>query len=133
MGGATISYYLHKYNNPFIEKVILLGAPSDFKILSTNFIILLSLNNKIKKLLEDYYYEKFGIHIDDFAGHKFAQNFSQKAFIAHDTEDNVVLVNEGRKYADAWKNATYIETKGLDHSMHSDYLYKKIIDFILNS
>jgi predicted alpha/beta hydrolase family esterase len=130
VGGAAISYYLHKYKNPHIKKVVLLGSPSDFKILSDNFISLLGLNNKIKKLLENYYLEKFNIHIDDFSGHQFAEHFPQKAFIAHDTDDKVVLVHEGRKYASTWKNATYIETSDLGHSMHNEELYQKVVAFI---
>ena len=130
IGGAAISYYLHKFKNPQIEKVVLLGSPSDFKILSDNFVSLLSLNKKIKTLLENYYLEKFDIHIDDFSGHQFAEHFSQKAFIAHDTDDSVVLVHEGRKYASTWKNATYVETSDLGHSMHNEELYQKVVDFI---
>lgn len=130
IGGAAIAYYLNKYQNPEIEKIVLLGAPSDFKILSDNFIKLLSLNSKIETQLENYYLEKFNIHIDDFSGHKFAKNFSQEAFIAHDTVDKVVLIDEGRKYSKTWKDAIYIETTGLGHSMHNDDLYQKITDFI---
>ena len=130
VGGAAIAFYLNKYKNPGIEKIILLGAPSDFKILSDNFVKLLNLNDRIRQQLEKYYFQKFNINLDDFAGHKFAQNFSQKAFIAHDIEDTVVLVEEGRKYAGAWVNAIYIETTGLGHSMHDAELYKKIAGFI---
>ncbi|MDI1317338.1 alpha/beta hydrolase [Flavobacterium sp.] len=130
IGGAAIAFYLNKYKNTSIDKVILLGAPSDFKILSDNFVTLLSLNKKIKRQLEDYYLQKFNIHIDAFSGHKFAENFTQKAFIAHDTEDKVVLIDEGRKYSKTWKNAIYIETIGLGHSMHDANLYQKIATFI---
>lgn len=130
VGGAAISYYLNKYKNPDIEKVILLGAPSDFKIISNNFVKLLSLNNRVRTKLEDYFLEKFEINLDDFSGHKFAKNFTHKGFIAHDTLDDVVLVDEGRKYASTWKNAVYVETNGLGHSMHDTDLYQKIIDFI---
>ena len=130
IGGAAVSFYLHKYNDKTIEKVILLGAPSDFKIIANNFVKLLSLNNRIKNKLEKYYLEKFSIDINEFSAHKFAQNFTQKALIAHDTEDKVVLIDEGRKYADTWKNAIYIETSGLGHSMHDADLYQKIVAFI---
>jgi len=130
IGGAAVSFYLHKYNDKTIEKVILLGAPSDFKIIANNFVKLLSLNNRIKHKLEKYYLEKFSIDINEFSAHKFAQNFTQKAFIAHDTEDKVVLIDEGRKYADTWKNAIYIETSGLGHSLHDADLYQKIVAFI---
>lgn len=130
IGGAAICYYLHKFGNPNIEKVVLLGAPSDFKIISNNFVSMLSLNKKIKNRLENYYQEKFNIHIDEFKAHNFAQNFSQKALIAHDIDDKIVLIEEGKKYASNWKNAIYIETKGLGHSLHEHDLYKKIIQFI---
>ena len=130
IGGAAVSFYLNKYNDKTIEKVILLGAPSDFKIIANNFVKLLSLNNRIKHKLEKYYLEKFSIDINEFSAHKFAQNFTQKALIAHDTEDKVVLIDEGRKYADTWKNAIYIETSGLGHSMHDADLYQKIVTFI---
>ena len=133
IGGAAIAFFLNKYKNSTIEKVILLGAPSDFKILSDNFVSLLSLNKKIKNQLEKYYHEKFNIPIADFSGHKFAENFTQKALIAHDTTDKVVLIDEGRKYASSWKNAIYIETNGLGHSMHDADLYKKIVAFILEA
>ena len=130
IGGAAIAFYLNKYQNPVINKVVLLGAPSDFKIISDNFVSLLSLNNKLKTQLENYYLEKFNIPIDDFSGHKFAQNFTQKALIAHDTEDKVVLIAESRKYLSTWKNIIYIETEGLGHSMHNAKLYQKIVAFI---
>jgi len=130
IGGAAISFYLHKYKNDSIEKVVMLGSPSNFKKISDNFVQILSLNTKVKLLLENYYQEKFNLHIDDFAGHLFAKNFNQKAIIAHDIKDNVILVEEGRLYASTWKNATYIETDGLGHSMHDDNLYQKIASFI---
>lgn len=130
IGGAAITYYLHKYPNDHIEKIVLLGAPSSFKKLSDNFVDILSLNNKMKTLLEKHYQEKFNIHINEFAGHLFAKNFPQKAIIAHDIHDNVILVEEGRMYASAWKNSTYIETQGLGHSMHDKELYQKIAEFI---
>lgn len=130
VGGATISYYLYKFNNPSIEKVVLLGSPSDFKILSNNYVSLLSLNNKVKSSLENLYYQKFNIHIDDFKGHYFAKNFTQQVLIAHDVDDTIVLIDESKKYASSWKNAEYIETKGLGHSLHDVDLYQKISDFL---
>jgi len=130
IGGAAITFYLNKYPNDHIDKIVLLGAPSSFKKISDNFINLLSLNKKVQKRLEHYYHEKFDIHINDFAGHLFAQNFTQKALIAHDVNDNVIRVEEGRQYAAAWKSSIYIETQGLGHSMHDKALYQQIAEFV---
>lgn len=133
IGGAAICYYLHKYPTTSIQKVVLLGAPSSFKKISDNFIQMLSLRPKIQVCLEQYYQEKFDIHIDDFAGHKFAQHFTQKALIVHDHNDLVIPVLEGQLYAQSWPNSRYIETTGLDHSMHDDSLYQQLVEFIQES
>jgi predicted alpha/beta hydrolase family esterase len=130
IGGATITYYLKKYKNDNVEKVVLLGAPSDLKIILNNYTKLLSLNKKAKNLFEDYFSAKFNIDLNEFKCHDFSKDFTQKAIIAHDIDDEIVLVNEGRKFASSWKKATYIETSGLGHSMHDHELYQKISQFI---
>jgi pimeloyl-ACP methyl ester carboxylesterase len=133
IGGAAICYYLHKNPTSSIQKVVLLGAPSSFKKISDNFIQMLSLRPKIQLRLEQYYQEKFNIHIDDFSGHKFAQHFTQKALIVHDHNDQVIPVLEGQLYAQSWPNSRYIETTGLGHSMHDDTLYQQLVAFIQES
>lgn len=130
IGGVAICYYLHKYSNDTIHKIIMLGSPSEFKIMSDNFIKLLGLNEKIQKALENHYYQKFNIDINAFSGHLFAKNFTQEALIAHDIQDEIVKIDEGRKYAANWEKAIFIETSGLGHSMHDDELYTKITNFI---
>jgi hypothetical protein len=42
----------------------------------------------------------------------------------------VVAFTEGQKNS-RWKNAVFIETNGLGHSMHSDKLYKQVYHFLL--
>ncbi len=133
LGGAAITYFLNQYQNPAIEKVALLGVPSEFKIIRDNFNTLLGLNSKVKSMLKSYYAEKFNIDFNEFSGHKLAENFSQKAFIAHDIDDKIVRVDEGRKFAQAWKNALYIETKGSGHSLHNKELYQELVIFITSA
>ena len=133
IGGAASAFYLHKYQNPLIEKVVLLGAPSEMKIIIENYITMLSLNSKIGSFLKKQSEVKFNINIDDFSAHKFAEKFNQKAFIAHDIDDKVVVVGEGRKFSKSWKNVIYVETEGLGHSMHDEELYQKITRFLFES
>ena len=130
IGSAASIYSLFNYSNTSVEKLILLGAPSEMKIIVSNYVAMLSLNKKIATFLEKQSEVKFDIKIDDFSAHLFSKNLTQKTFIAHDIEDQVVLVTEGRKIAKAMQNATYIETQGLGHSMHDTELYQSIVDFI---
>ncbi len=130
IGGTACTYFQYKYKNHSIEKMILLGAPSDFTVILQNYVDILSLNSKIQNYLTAYIKERFNIIVEDFSGEKFLQNTAFSGIIAHDFQDTVVHFNEGKKLASSWKNAKFIETKGLGHSLHDADLYKTIVDFI---
>ncbi|NGY37512.1 alpha/beta hydrolase [Flavobacterium sp. XN-5] len=132
LGGKTCLYYQSTYQNNSIEKTVLLGSPSDFNIILNNYIAMLSLNSIISRGLEAHYLNHFKLKLENFSGKVFAAAIPTKGFIAHDTEDTVVLFEEGKKIASTWKNAVFIETSGLGHSMHSDELYKKVSRFLFD-
>jgi pimeloyl-ACP methyl ester carboxylesterase len=131
IGGIASAYYQHHYSNHQLEKMVLLGAPSDFKILIENYVKMLGLNANIHQFLIRYTKERFQIDIEDFSGQKFLMASTIPGIIAHDHEDSVVAFSEGKKLASSWKTAEFIETKGLGHSMHDDELYEKIIRFLI--
>jgi hypothetical protein len=133
LGGKASLYYQYKYQNPGIQKMVILGAPSDFKIILNNFIRLLSLNKKIRKVLENKYTTLLNHDLDLFSAHEFASKIDVKGFLAHDIDDTVVLFKEGKKIAGSWKNAQFMETKGLGHKLHDDDLYKKIYAFLFEN
>lgn len=129
-GGKTCLYYQSHYNNPTIEKMVILGSPNDFKIILNNYINLLSLNSTIIKALEIKYTSVFQKELEEFTGKHFASKIKTKGLIAHDTDDSVVLFGEGQKIANAWEDAVFIETSGLGHAMHDEELYLKIYSFL---
>ncbi|KVV15941.1 alpha/beta fold hydrolase [Flavobacterium sp. TAB 87] len=130
IGGIACVYHQHLFPNTTIQKMVILGAPSDLKTLLENYVNLLSLNHKMYALMEARFLTHFNFKIDDFSGRKFAQNINIQGFIAHDTEDDVVAFTEGKKIASTWKNSQFISTKGLGHGMHDDELYEKVIAFL---
>lgn len=130
MGGKASLYYQYKYQNPSIQKMVILGAPSDFKIIFNNFIGLLSLNKRISKSLEKQYTALINHNFDEFTAEQFASKIDVKGLIAHDIDDTIVLFEEGKKIARSWKNVQFIETSGLGHKLHDEDLYKKIAHFL---
>ncbi len=132
IGGAACVFYQSQYANEEIQKMILLGAPSDLKTLIHNFSLILSLNSRMTILLENHFVEKFKFKLDEFSGKIFGEKITIKGIIAHDIDDTVVAYAESEKIASSWKNAQFIQTKGLGHSMHDDKLYQQIIDFLEN-
>lgn len=130
IGGAACVYYQYKYQNQKLQKMVLLGAPSDMKRLALNYVNLLSLNAKVTALFESQFVERFRFSLDEFSGQIFGKEIKLKGIIAHDINDEVVAFEEGKKIAGSWTNATFIETRGLGHSMHDAGLYQKVADFI---
>jgi predicted alpha/beta hydrolase family esterase len=94
---------------------------------------LLSLNNKIKKAFYHYTRERFQIDIDDFSGQAFLKTSQAQGLIIHDNDDTVVLFEEAKKLASAWKSATLIPTKGLGHSLHDEDVNQRIVAFLLEA
>ena len=133
LGGKASLYYQYKYQNPGIQKMVILGAPSDFNIILNNFINLLSLNNKVTEALKNKYAALLNHNLDLFSAKEFASKIDVKGFLAHDIDDIVVLFKEGKKIADSWKNVQFMETKGLGHKLHDDDLYNKVYAFLFET
>ncbi len=132
IGGAACVYHQYLFPNTSINKMVILGAPSDLKTLIDNYISMLSLNRKMLPLLENKFVNRFNFKLADFSGQKFASEFTIPGLIAHDTSDKIVAFAEGKKIASNWKNSQFIETSGLGHGMHDDDLYDKVIEFLFN-
>jgi predicted alpha/beta hydrolase family esterase len=133
LGAKTCLYYQSVYQNSDLKKMVILGSPSDFNIILNNYIALLSLNYIVSKGLEAHYLTNFNLKLENFSGKRYVSKIKTKGFIAHDTEDTVVLFAEGKKIANAWKDSIFIETTGLGHSLHQDELYKKIARFLFET
>ena len=133
LGGAACVYHQYLFPNTSINKMVILGAPSDLKTLIDNYISMLSLNTRMFSLLDRNFSNRFNFKIEDFSGQKFASQFNVPGLIAHDITDDVVAFEEGKKIASNWKNSQFIETKGLGHGMHDDELYQKVIAFLFSA
>jgi pimeloyl-ACP methyl ester carboxylesterase len=133
IGGKACLHYqtIHKNNN--VEKIVVLGAPSDFKLIFENYVSLLGLNTKVNGELVNYYLENFNLSNKEIEGPLFSNESNLKGLIAHDIEDSVVSFAEAKKNSNAWQEALFIETKGLGHSMNDEVLFEKISTFITES
>ncbi len=133
MGGVACAYYQHNYKQDHLEKMILLGSPSDFNILMQNYVNLLGLNSKVYQLIKTYIKQRYNVNTDEFTSQNFLKGATISGIIAHDIHDDVVAFSEAKKIASAWKNAQFIETQNLGHSMHDDKLNQKIYQFLFEA
>lgn len=130
MGGMTAMYLQHHYAIDHLEKVVLLGAPSDFEVILNNYLKLLSLNDRIKRRFYEYTRERFKVDIVHFTGQNFLKTATTAGIIIHDTEDTVVLFQEAEKLAGSWKSGQLLSTSGLGHSLHDEEVHQQIVSFL---
>jgi pimeloyl-ACP methyl ester carboxylesterase len=131
IGGKASLYYQATYNNPTVEKMVLLGAPSDYAIIFKNYVRLLRLNSRMEKLIHQHYWDRFQVKVPDFSVQHYAQSVTAKGLLFHDVDDTVVLYEESQKTNQYWKTSVLETTKGLGHSLQNKEVYKKITAFLL--
>lgn len=130
IGGSACLYHQYLHPGTSIQKMVILGAPSDLKTLLDNYIQMLSLNPKMSIHLEKHYLKNFDMELDNFSVATLAKQIKVEGIIAHDINDTVVAFEEGKKIAANWGKSRFITTHNLGHSMHDDNLYKEIYDFL---
>lgn len=133
IGGMTALYHQHKFPNSSIEKIVTLGSPSEFSIISKSYEKFLGLNKQVMGAMDTLFFSLFGFHMNDFSTVKFAQHFSIEGLLIHDELDKITPIDGSEKLHEHWKNSTLIKTKGLGHSLHQDEVSNKVIDFLKSS
>lgn len=129
IGGNALIYFQQHFPHTF-KKIVILGSPSDFHIILNNFFTMLGLNLRVQKAIKIYIKDKFNISPDEFIVAEFLNNSNIEGIVAHDEDDEVVLLSEAEKYIKHWRNAQFIRTKGHGHSLHDLDLYSKIQKFV---
>ncbi|MCX6184882.1 MAG: alpha/beta hydrolase [Flavobacterium sp.] len=131
IGGSACVYSYHNYPKSYtqLQKMVVLGAPSEIKLLIDEYVRMLSMNKRMARLLNEFFTTKYRIHIPEFTTAHFEKTFALEGLIAHDSTDPVVPYVEGKKLARAWTKAQFITTENLGHSMHDEYLYEQITTF----
>ncbi|HLA54902.1 MAG TPA: alpha/beta hydrolase [Flavobacterium sp.] len=131
IGGAACIYYQYKYQSTSLQKMVILGAPSDLKTLVQNYVALLSLNAKIVTMLENHFIERFKFKLDDFSGKIFGSALSVKGMIAHDIHDDVVSFEEAKKSPVPGKPQHSSKPKALGTACTTMHCIKKSVTFCL--
>jgi pimeloyl-ACP methyl ester carboxylesterase len=130
IGGKASLYYQATYQNPSVEKMVLLGAPSDYAIIFRNYVNLLGLNNRMEKLIHQHYWDRFQIKVEEFSAQHFANSVTAKGLLFHDLDDKIVSHVESKKTNQFWKGSVLETTEGMGHSLQNKEVFKKIVDFL---
>ncbi|SDB67035.1 Serine aminopeptidase, S33 [Flavobacteriaceae bacterium MAR_2010_188] len=130
VGGMAAGIFINKYQVTSINKLVLLGAPSEFKDVFKRYTDMMGYNKRILKKTRTLIMERFGREPEEFSTSKYLQSVDSKGLIIHDEDDDVIPYNDALTIKDSYKNSLLITTKGLGHSLTDDSVSQHIYEFI---
>lgn len=130
IGATAVLYWFHLNPNNQLQKVGLLGAPSEMRVLLDNYYQILQASPKMRQAFDAYIQKKFEVLIDEFSGARFAEKISIPVFQSHDTLDEVVSFVEAEKIVKQILQVQFYTTNGAGHSMHDYPMYEALVQFL---
>lgn len=130
VGAMTIVYNQYLKQSPFVEKLVLLGAPSEMSAIMKDYKRILRLSDNFMTALEAYFVDKFDYSFDEFSIAKFAKNVEKEVLIFHDKFDRVAPVEAAKAIHKNLKHSTLKITEGAGHSLNKDDIHQEILDFL---
>lgn len=119
-----------EYQSTHLKKMILLGAPNEFKNIFDNYINLLNYNSKVINALEDLVIKRFGAPPNTFSTVKYSTSIKVDGLIIHDKKDKIIPFNESVAIHKGLKNSKLIPTIGYGHSLNSKEVNNHILEFL---
>lgn len=132
VGGMSAVFFQHKYKLESLEKLILLGAPSEFKDVFERYTNMLGYNQRIIKRLDGIIVERFGRPSTSFSTSNLMKEIKLKSLIIHDKHDHIIPFNDALKIHERAINAKLISTQGMGHSLKNQEVTTYIEEFIIS-
>lgn len=130
VGGMATVFSYHKYQFTTIEKMILLGTPSELTDVFKRYVDMMSYNKNILRKINNLAFERFGKYPKDFSTAKFLDEASFKGLIIHDEQDPIIPYNDAILIKGSFKNSKLITTQNLGHSLNNNDVANHVADFI---
>jgi pimeloyl-ACP methyl ester carboxylesterase len=130
VGGMATVFSYHQYKFETIEKMVLLGTPSELKDVFKRYVLMMSYNKRIETQINEITFKRFGKYPKEFSTAKFLMDATFEGLIIHDKKDPIIPYNEALLIHKKFKNSALVTTQDLGHSLVSNDVINHIINFI---
>jgi pimeloyl-ACP methyl ester carboxylesterase len=130
VGGMASAIFRNKYQDDVLEKLVLIGAPSEFVNVFENYTSLLGYNSQLKNSLNELITERFGNTPESFSTAQYLKDVETEGLIIHDKLDKIIAYEEALRIKKTFRNASLISTEGLGHSLHHESVNRHILEFL---
>ncbi|MBR9915954.1 MAG: alpha/beta hydrolase [Algicola sp.] len=130
VGGMATTFFQHKYQLPTVEKLILLGAPSNFVGVFERYVKMMGYNERITQSINNIVYERFNNKPEHFNAAKFSETITAQGLLIHDKNDTVIPYSDAEDFKNFYKNSKLITTEGYGHGLKSETVDDHILAFL---
>lgn len=115
-----------------IKKLVLIGADNSIREITQQFVKKIELKPVIAVKLEQLFYEKYNINIEEYSSFNVAKNVNIPTLVIHDSGDKFVPVSSALTIRQSLKNGELLITNGLGHHkiFKDNTVIQRIINFI---
>jgi len=115
-----------------IPKLVLIGADNSIREITQQFVKKIELKPIIAVKLEQLFYKKYNVNIEDYSSHNAAKKVDIPTLVIHDSNDKFVSVSSAITIRQSLKNGVLLITNGLGHHkiFKDSFVIQRIIDFI---
>ncbi|MEM5565230.1 alpha/beta hydrolase [Psychroserpens sp. AS72] len=130
VGGMATAFFQKKYQLSTVNKLVLLGAPSNFTGVFSRYVNMMSYNSRVSKTMDELIYERFNQKPDYFNAARFLEETTIDGLLIHDKKDKIIPYNDAEDFKNFYKTSKLITTEGFGHGLRHDDVNNHIIDFI---
>ncbi|MBD0825024.1 alpha/beta hydrolase [Aestuariibaculum marinum] len=129
IGGTASALATNNHKIP-VEKLILLGAPSNFDEVIDNYVKIMGYNKRVTKAMDAYYLKHFGKLPSFYSIKNFSEDLEADGLIIHDKKDRIISYRDALQISKYYKNAKLVKTKGFGHGLKNEIVYNHILEFL---
>ncbi|WP_047545424.1 alpha/beta fold hydrolase [Psychroserpens sp. Hel_I_66] len=130
VGGMSTAFFQKKYQLPTVNKLVLLGAPSNFLGVFERYVNMMSYNDRVANAMNSLLFERFNKKPEFFNAARFLENSDIEGLLIHDKRDKIIPYSDAEDFKNFYKTSKLITTEGFGHGLRSEEVNNHIVDFI---
>jgi pimeloyl-ACP methyl ester carboxylesterase len=130
VGGMATAFCKSKYELPSVNKLILLGAPSNFVGVFSRYTTMMGYNKRVSIAMDELVLERFKEKPEHFSAARFLENENTEGLLIHDKKDRIIPYSDAEDFKNYYEKATLIATEGFGHGLQNEEVNNHIIDFV---
>ena len=79
---------------------------------------------------EEFLFKKYGSYSKEFSIAKYARSLTCEGLLVLDKNDNLAPYKLSKRIANKWDNCELMSVEGIGHSLQSNQINDRILDFI---